>query len=437
MSWRFRYRSRLFLRDTLWLTPAFSMLLAMVVTPLLHAFDERTRWVLLGYGVDGARGVAGAIAASTFTLTVLIFSVTLVAVQLSSSQLSPRVIASSVLKDRQAQLALGLFVFTFILSIAVLGRIETRVPELSLLIAMIFSVLCIAVFLYLIDYVAKALRPVSVCGRIAKAGLQVIETVYPDPASESSPARNVENDIRGNGQERVIRLTAASGVLLAFDSEGLTAAARQADGLIVLVPQVGDFVIIGEPLFRLFGGATSLKDHELLTAVALGPERTLTQDPAFALRILADIANKALSPGINDPTTAVEAIDYSHWLLREIGMRRLDNGTIHDETGQTRLIFRTPDWEDFVTLAVSETRLYGAGSLQIARRLRAMLQNLIETLPSHRHPPLNVQLDLLRRSVERSFADPEDWACAGEGDRQGQGSAPDFGVKNPAPRSAG
>ena len=435
MSWLWRYRLRLFLKGTLWISPVVSMLLAIMVAPLLRELDERTRWPLLGYGIEGARGIAGAIAASTFSLTVLIFSIILVAVQLSSSQLSPRAIASSVLKDRQAQFSLGLFVFTYVLSVMVLGRIETRVPELPLLVAMVFSVLSIAAFLYLIDYVAKALRPVSVCGRIARAGFQVIDAIYPNPVAESGAPPGLDADIQGRKPERTVRLAADadSGVLLAFDIEGLTAAARRVEGLIVLVPQVGDFVAIGEPMFHLFGGATSLKDRDLLRSAAFGPERTMTQDPAFALRILVDIANKALSPGINDPTTAVQALDYTHWLLRQVGARRLANGRVRDESGQLRLFFRTPDWEDFVGMAVSETRLYGAGSLQVARRLRSMLQDLIETLPEHRHPPLLEQLDLLRRSVERTFADPEDWACAGEGDRQGQGSAPQMdSVKVPS-----
>ncbi len=200
----------------------------------------------------------------------------------------------------------------------------------------------------------------------------------------------------------------------------------------MLLPQVGDFLARGEPVFLLFEGAASLKDRDLLGSVVFGAERTMTQDPAFALRILVDIANKALSPGINDPTTAVQAIDYVHWLLREVGTRRLDNGRVNDETGRTRLFFRTPNWEDFIGLAVTEIRLYGAGSIQIARRLRSMLQDLIELLPNHRHPPLIKQLDLLQRSVERSFADLEDWANAGEGDRQGQGSAPEVDSITPS-----
>jgi len=430
MTWRLRSRLRLFIHGTLWITPVASLLLAMGLAPLLLELDERTRWPLLGYGLEGAHGVASAIVASTFTLTVLIFSIILVAVQLSSSQLSPRAIASSILKDRQTQFVLGLFIFTYVLAIAVLGRIDTRVPELPLFIAIVFTVLSIAAFLYLIDYVAKALRPVSFCRRISRAGMQVVDTVYPQQLGDTSPTHGLEAQTRGRRPDRVVRLDADVGVLIAFDSKGLSAIARRADGLIVLVPQVGDFVARGEPVFLLFEGATLLKDRDLMGSLVLGAERTLAQDPAFGLRILVDIANKALSPGINDPTTAVQAIDYIYWMLREVGTRRLDNGRVKDETGELRLFFRTPKWEDFIGLAVTEVRLYGAGSIQIARRLRCMLQDLIEFLPSHRHPPLIAQLDLLQRSVERGFADSEDWANAGAGDRQGQGSAPEVGATN-------
>ncbi|MEA1048424.1 DUF2254 domain-containing protein [Lamprobacter modestohalophilus] len=435
MSWRLSYRLRHFIQGTLWITPVASLLLAMGLAPLLHEFDERTRWPLLGYGLEGANGVASAIVASTFTLTVLIFSIILVAVQLSSSQLSPRAIASSILKDRQTQFILGLFIFTYVLAIAVLGRIDTRVPELPLFIAIVFTVLSVAAFLYLIDYVAKALRPVSFCGRIAKAGMQVVDAVYPHQASDTKSTHELEAYIRGRRPGRVVRLDANVGVVIAFDRKGLSAIARRTDGLIVLVPQVGDFVARGEPVFLLFGGAASLKDRDLMASLVLGAERTLAQDPAFALRILVDIANKALSPGINDPTTAVQAIDYIYWMLREVGMRRLGNGCVKDETGALRLFFRTPKWEDFIGLAVTEVRHYGAGSIQIARRLRSMLQDLIDYLPSDRHPPLIKELDLLKCSVERAFADRDDWANAGAGDRQGQGSAPELGATKPNPLS--
>src|SRR5262249_6372044 len=131
--------------------------------------------------------------------------------------------------------------------------------------------------------------------------------------------------------------------------------------------------------------------------------------------------SKGLSPAINDPTTAVLALDQIHHLLRDIGGRRLDDERVRDKVGQLRLLYRTPDWEDFVHLAVTEIRQFGATSIQIARRMRAMLENLIETLPQERTPLLREELTLLRRSAERCFTDPEDQAMAEVSDPQGVG----------------
>ncbi len=151
------------------------------------------------------------------------------------------------------------------------------------------------------------------------------------------------------------------------------------------MPQVGDFIAGGDPLFRVCGGGGAgggdVEDRDLQQAIAIGPERTMEQDPAFAFRIIVDIAAKALSPAINDPTTAVLAIDQLHHLLRSAGHRDLDTGHVRDETGQLRLVYRTPNWDDFVALAVTEIRHYGKDSIQIARRLRAMLESLIPAVP--------------------------------------------------------
>src|SRR5262249_5090172 len=157
--------------------------------------------------------------------------------------------------------------------------------------------------------------------------------------------------------------------------------ARRADCVIEMVPQVGDFIAIGDPLLRLFQGGETLSEQELCQSVAVGQERTMQQDPALAFRILVDVASKGLSPAINDPTTAVLPIDQIHHLLRSVGVRRLDDERVRDKTGRLRLAYRTPDWADFVALAVTEIRQFGGSSIQIARRLRAMLENLIETLP--------------------------------------------------------
>jgi uncharacterized membrane protein len=189
-----------------------------------------------------------------------------------------------------------------------------------------------------------------------------------------------------------------------------------------MLPQVGDFVAARQPLFRIFGKGEMPQEASLYQSVAVGPERTLQQDPGFAFRILVDIASKGLSPAINDPTTAVQAIDQIQYLLRHLGSRCLDEGQRLDSQGVVRLIYRTPDWEDFVGLAVTEVRHFGGTSIQIARRLRALLENLIQTLPEGRAAVLRTELDLLERSARRFFPDAEDLAMADVSDFQGVGS---------------
>jgi uncharacterized membrane protein len=159
----------------------------------------------------------------------------------------------------------------------------------------------------------------------------------------------------------------------------------------------------------------------LYQSVAVGQERTPEQDPAFAFRIIVDIASKGLSPAINDPTTAVLAIDQIHHLLRTVGLRRLDDERVRDATGRFRLAYRTPDWEDFVELAVTEIRQFGGTSIQIARRLRAMLENLVQTLPEERATRLRLELEKLPRSTKRFFHEPADVALADIADLQGVG----------------
>jgi uncharacterized membrane protein len=212
------------------------------------------------------------------------------------------------------------------------------------------------------------------------------------------------------------------GVVQAFDVAGLVAAAERAGCVVEVVPQVGEFVASGESLFRIFPAGAALSDATLRGSIALGQERTPEQDPAFSFRIIVDIASKGLSPAINDPTTAVLAIDQIHRLLRDVGRRCLDDERVRGSSGAVRLIYRTPGWDDFVQLAITEIRQFGAGSIQVARRLRALLDNLIQILPAERSPLLRQELDLLNRSIARFFTEPEDRALAGIGDLQGVGA---------------
>ena len=207
---------------------------------------------------------------------------------------------------------------------------------------------------------------------------------------------------------RTVAHAGKSGVILAVNIRALVAAAARFGGVVELVPQVGDFVATGRPLLVVRGGSGPVDDRHLAGQVAFGPERTIEQDSMFAFRVIVDIAIKALSPAINDPTTAVTAIDQLQRLLHDVGRRYLRGEAILDATGQPRLILRTPNWEDFVQLSCSEIRYYGASNFQIARKLQAMLLDLMHELPQYRAPTLQREIDLLNGTLDSSFALPAD-----------------------------
>jgi uncharacterized membrane protein len=294
------------------------------------------------------------------------------------------------------------------------------------LVAILSTLISVGAGLFLIDYLAKELRPVRMLARTADIGRAVIEHVYPEFLTAAA-AQGAETPAGSNralpGPGETVPRAGRSGVLLAIDLNGLAGLARRTGCVMEVLPQVADFVARGDPLFRVHPTLAGLTPARLSLAVAIGNERSHEQDPAFAFRILVDVAAKALSPAINDPTTAVLAIDQIHQLLRQVGRRRLDTGEFRDPDGTLRVLFRTPDWHDFVLLAVTEIRQYGSGSIQVARRLRAMLQNLIRSVPPTRAGILRQQLRLLEVNVERSFHEPEDRESAGHADYQGMGGS--------------
>jgi len=341
---------------------------------------------------------------------------------MASGQLSPRIIAR-VFEDRLTKLTIGAFVFTWVYTLAAVARIEERVPQLSILVAILLSLASVGLFLHLVQRASESLRPVKTLTDVAHDTRAVIESVYPGGFSDTGkePSGPTPSSIAA---ARTIAHRGRSGVVLAFDWRGLAQIASETDCTIELVPMAGDFQTTGDDLFRLHGkGATAVDAETLLDRVALGSERTLRQDPAFGFRIIVDIASKALSAAINDPTTAVLAIDQLHHLLHLLGQRQLDTGVVRDASGQIRLVYRTPDWEDFVTLAVTEIRIYGAQSPQVTRRLQAMLDGLLPSVPTERQAALDEQIAALRRTVNAAYLDPHDRAMAIRGDLQGFGSA--------------
>jgi uncharacterized membrane protein len=418
--WNNIYRATSNLRSALWTIPLLAIALVLLVAPTLRILDAWLGW-RSGLSVAGAQALYQTTITLTLSFVVFTFGSLLVAIQVAGGQLTPRIIATALLRDNVVRYSVGLFVFTLVFAVMALNRLDQTVYEVVSLLTALLAIACIAMFLFLIDYAARLLRPVSIVSRIGNEGLNVILAVYPEPASA---APEVETPfVAPQGRRRTVPYDGRSAIVLAIDLDTLVADASQAGGIIQFVPQVGDFVPTDEPRFELYGGAVSIANHRLQSTVAFGPERTIEQDPLFAFRIIADVALKALSPAINDPTTAVLALDQLNRLLRVVGRRRLRGDTIADREGIPRVVCRTPNWEDYVNVSCIEIRACGAGNVQIARRLRAMLDNLIATLPARRHAALDAERRRLDLAIASLYSIMEDRELASVADAQGLGGS--------------
>ena len=455
MPWNRWYSLNSYLKSALWIVPFFALVIGRAVKYLSEKlggwmvsqgfYDTKTGFL----GLSPAEAVAFLDRIFTMNLSFMVFTFgsLLVAIQVAGGQYTSRIIATTLLRDNVIRWIVGLFVFSMVWANRTMIQVSEReVPQFQLFIAGLLGLASLVAFLLLIDYSAKLLRPVALVGRVGEHGIAVIESVYPyptrdvtAPTASTEPAKKRKWGLLSWGSrdtatsaarvtkrgppDRVIHHEGTSGIVLAVNLQKLVAEAQRADSVIEVAPQVGDFVAVDDPLFNLYGNVGAIDDRRLRTLVALGSERTMEQDPMFAFRIEVDIALKALSPAINDPTTAVLAIDQLHRLLRLVGKRSLQNHEITDNAGQPRVVFRTPNWEDFVHITFREIRYSGAGDLQIARRLRAMIENLMQTLPAHRHPALQVELELLDRALKREHVFPEDLALARIADSQGLGGS--------------
>jgi uncharacterized membrane protein len=423
MTWVQRYRLRHFLRFSFWVVPVGWMVAAVIAVRAVHWLDQQTGWSWLDFGLEGARQVLAGLSSSMLTFIVFALSSLLLVVQLASGQLTSRIIALTF-SVRMVKVAVGVFAFTYTFTLSALGRLEGRsVPQLLVFVAILSNLLSIALFFWFVQQIGTSLRPVAVLQNLWEAGRVVIDNVYPRALDAMQPSHSPAELATLYAPSRTIEHVGNSGTFLAFGIQELVAAAQTAECVIELLPQVGDFVSRGDPLFRVYPADRHIDEAALHHVVAFGPERTLEQDPAFAFRIMVDIAARALSPAVNDPTTAVLALDQLHRLLRYIGLKQLDPGRVSDGQGKLRLLYPTPQWEDFVMLAASEIRLFGASSLQVPRRLQAMLEHLIAVLPEARSPALRQELALLHSAVGRAYLEGEDRRRAETGDRQGIGGS--------------
>jgi uncharacterized membrane protein len=355
-------------------------------------------------------------------LTGIVFSLTLLMVQFSSTAYSPRLVVW-VVRDPVISHAIGIFTATFLYALASLAWVDRyasgQVPLMGILVVSLLLVVSIVMFISLIQRVGK-LRVTQMLIFTGDRGREVIECLYP-PIDTPLSAVPVES-LNSPCTQTLFHHGHPSKVQT-INIDALVGIASRAGGVFEMAAAVGDAVLDSTPILRVFGCSSQLPEQDLRNSIRLGSERTFEQDPKYAIRLLVDIAIRALSPAVNDPTTAVQALDQIEDLLIRIGRRRLEIGAFHDVQGRLRLLVTFPTWEDFLVLAFDEIRFYGATSIQVMRRMMALVTELLSIMPEERRPALRYWRERLQSTVVGAFRDKEDVLDASHEDRQGLGSS--------------
>jgi uncharacterized membrane protein len=419
-------RSRLLahLRGSLWFIPVLCVLggvgIAFGTIALDRAFDYNALPRTLVGGPDAATAALSTVAVSMVSLTALVLTITMVVVQLAMGQFSPRIV-QRILQDKPSQLAIGLFVATFVHAMLTLREVTNngdgtgKVPGIAVLVGFLLVLASIAVLVIYVQHIGQALRVSALIELVGEDTRKLLDRVYPDRGKPLP---------RGQAGEPSIVRARQSGVVTTIGVEQLVEEAGRADCVLELVPALGEFVPAGAPLFRVHGNRCAMDEDKLHEALVLKLERTLDQDVAYGMRMLVDIGERSLADSpFQDPTTTVQAIDRLHDLLRQLVRRPFPDGRYRDATGELRLTVRPMTWEAYLLLATEEIRMAGAGSPQVTRRLQAALLDLRSIAPPARVPPIDRQLELLATATHTALDDERDIEAALSGD--GQGIGPD------------
>ena len=405
LIWAQRFRLRSWAQASMWLIPMGFVLLAVILALVMPWLDSHIEVEPpFVYGPVAAQATLSAIASGMLVFTGFVLSILTFAAQFGSSSFTPRLMRS-LATDTGTKIALGIFVATFIYSLLLLAEIDPAdgaVPQFSVLLAIVLVGVSVLEFLRMIVATSGAIRSGIVVSEVGRRGRRVIDGLFPKPATAPSPQKLEHR--RPDADSRAIPCAEyGGGVLQAVDVAGIVAIAEDSGASVALEPAVGDYVPTGAILFRVYGTSADIEER-LLRSVALGDERTFHQDPTFAIQILVDIALKALSPAVNDPTTAIEALGRIEDLLLLLGRRELPEGVRHDDQGEARFFYRTRTWEDYLSLALTEIRVFGAGSHSFARRLDEVIDGLRTAVPAWRREVVEEHARLLELAVAASEA---------------------------------
>ncbi|HEX7444629.1 MAG TPA: DUF2254 domain-containing protein, partial [Acidimicrobiales bacterium] len=416
------------LRTTLWLVPTVLVVLAVALFLVTYEVDRGATdggislpgWLNHG-GPDAARAILTAIAAAVITVVGVVFSITIVALTLASTQFGPRMLRNFI-RDVGTQVTLGVFVATFVFCVLALGSVSSApavdfVPHISVTVALALTLVDLGVLIYFIHHVAKSIQITEVIGGIARDLGRALQTV----AYEANEARMGDqaavlravslDEVQRRLDEAGAEIAAAtSGYLQAIDHLRLVRIAAKHGAVIRIAHRPGHFVVKGRPLAIVWpAGAAPGIDRAMQRAHAVGPSRTLAQDLQFAIDQLVEIAIRALSPAVNDTYTAVTCIDWLGDAMCKLVSSGLPDGIYRDGRGQIRLVEQALTYDRVINRAFDKIRQAGRGMPAVMIRQLENLAKVAEyATTDDQRRIVSRQAAMVMRSADESVAEPHD-----------------------------
>ena len=399
------------IRSSLWFLPALAVLafvalaLGLVEADQHFGKDLHQWWPrLFSTEAEGARSMLSAIAASLATITGVAFSITIVALVLASTQYTSRVLRT-FMRDRATQLVLGVFVGVYIYCLLVLRTLSGGngefVPPLSVLGGLVLAIVAVGFFIFFIHHISSSIQASEIAAAITRETLKIVDHFFPEQCTakedEIVPAVVAQHDWHPVPAR-------AMGYIQTVDIESLSALAKRHGVIIRMECGVGDFVAPHLPMLS-FAGPESFREaavHARDSLYAVDSYRTIEQDPAFGIRQLVDIALKALSPGINDTTTAVTCIEHLSVILTRVAQRHMPS-PLHYVQGELRLITKGPCFDQLVALSFNQILENAVGNTEIAVRLiNAVAQIAVVTSLKQRKAVLRQWIGTIEEVALRS-----------------------------------
>ncbi|HEX2957761.1 MAG TPA: DUF2254 domain-containing protein [Chitinispirillaceae bacterium] len=376
--------------------------------------------------VDSATllSILAAIASGMITLSGLVFSLLFVLVQFGTTTYSPRLSRifahSFVLRH-----SLGIFTGTFLYSLMAMRSVgfqNTGTSGIAIWIAFVWLLLSVGILAGLVNVfitmtITNTLRSLSNIGRDG------IHRIYTSNSRQNADNRNSgKNSLHSELYSQRVIYTGYPGYVVGYNIERLLKIAQKTDSVLYLPNFIGDAIRNGSELVLIKCDSAPVPEDIVLHAIQYDISTGFRNDPRYALRLLVDIAIRALSPAVNDPTTAVQVLDHIEYLLSLLGNSNLDIGEVSDTNGVLRVVFKTPDWKDYLQLGLVEITHYGATSIQVQRRLKALLTDLMRAVPPDRAEVVYSFTGLQTELVQQSFEYEPFRQLASIYDREGIGS---------------